>query len=278
MRHLDGIDAVVFDVDGTLLHAADPGGVHRATAIPGAVDAVERVRASGRRILCFTNGTGRLPAEYARDLARLGFPIEPGEFMNPAVVAARFIARKHPGASVLVLGGRGVSEPVRAAGLRVVDRAEPDLADVVLVGWDDGLSYGALRAACDSIWHGAPLYATSTAPVFSVAGGHAPGWSGAVVAGIVKTTGARARTLGKPDPVALREACRALGTTPARTAVIGDDLRLEIAMARRAGARALLVLTGVSTAAEAAGAPTGRAPHAVLADVTGIVPNSRTAS
>jgi NagD protein len=275
---LDGIEAVVFDVDGTLLHAADPSGVRRASPIPGAVETVARVRASGRRILCFTNGTGRLPEEYAADLARLGFPVEPHEFMNPAVVAARWLARRHPGASVLVLGGPGVSGPVRAAGLEVVDRAAPDVADVVLVGWDDGLSYAALRAACESIWRGAPLYATSTAPVFAVAGGPAPGWSGAVVAGIAKTTGARARTLGKPDPAALREACRALGTTPARTAVVGDDLRLEIAMARRAGARALLVLTGISTAAEAAAAPAARAPHAVLDDIRALVPNSRTPS
>jgi NagD protein len=276
--HLDGIDAVVFDVDGTLLHAADPSGVRRASPIAGAVETVERVRASGRRILCFTNGTGRLPAEYAADLAGLGFPIRPDEFMNPAVVAARWLARRHPGASVLVLGGPGVSGPVRDAGLRVVDRAAPDVADVVLVGWDDGLSYGALRAACDSIWRGAPLYATSTAPVFAVAGGPAPGWSGAIVAGIAKTTGVRARTLGKPDPVALREACRVLGTAPARTAVVGDDLQLEIAMARRAGARALLVLTGISTAADAAAAPPGRAPHAVLEAVDRLIPNSRTAS
>jgi ribonucleotide monophosphatase NagD (HAD superfamily) len=99
-----------------------------------------------------------------------------------------------------------------------------------------------------------------------------------VVAGIAKTTGARARTLGKPDPAALREACRALGTTPARTAVVGDDLRLEIAMARRAGARALLVLTGISTAREAASVAPGRAPHAVLDDVAGLIPNSRTVS
>jgi NagD protein len=274
---LDGIDAVVFDVDGTLLHAADPSGVHRASPIPGAVETVARVRASGRRILCFTNGTGRLPEEYAADLAALGFPVGPHEFMNPAV-AARWVARRHPGASVLVLGGPGVSGPVRAAGLRVVDRAEPDVADVVLVGWDDGLSYAALRAACESIWRGAPLYATSTAPVFAVAGGPAPGWSGAVGAGIATPPGARPRTLGKPDPAALREACRVLGTTPARTAVVGDDLRLEIAMARRAGARALLVLTGISTAAEAASAAAARAPHAVLDDIRALVPNSRTPS
>ena len=258
------IAAVVFDVDGTLLHANDPSGVQGAHPIPGAADAVARVRATGRRVLFFTNGTGRPPAEAAADLRGLGFGLDDAEYMNPAVVAASYLERKHEGASVLVLGGPGVAGPLRDRGLEVVDAANPRCADVVLVGWDDTLGYAALRAACESVWAGAPLYATSTASVFSVNGGRAPGWSGAVVAGIRQTTGARAVTLGKPSPVALREMCRVLRSTPSRTAVVGDDLDLEIAMARRLGSPTALVLTGISSRADAAARP----PDAVLPDVT----------
>jgi len=264
------IDAVVFDIDGTLLHAHDPSGVRDATPVPGAVETVERVRSSGRRVLFFTNGTGRLPAEYAADLRGVGFTLADEEFMNPAVVAARWIARRHPGRTVLVLGGPGVSGPLRDAGLAVVEAVEPAVADVVLVGWDTVLTYAALRAACESVWAGAPLLATSTAPVFSVNGGPAPGWSAAVVAGITKTTGRRGVTLGKPSPVALREMCRALGAAPGRTLVVGDDLRLEIAMARRAGAPAALVLTGISSEADARACPPRHRPDAVLPDVTAL--------
>ncbi|MDX6537748.1 MAG: hypothetical protein QOD37_2089 [Gaiellales bacterium] len=267
MSLLAGIDAVVFDVDGTLLHANDPSGPRGAHAIPGAIEAVQRVRASGRKVLFFTNGTGRPPAAYAADIRSVGFELADDEFMNPAVVAARWIARRHPGSSVLVLGGPGVAAPLRELGIETITGAEPAVADVVLVGWDDVLTYAGLRAACDSIWAGAPLLATSTASVFSVNGGTAPGWSGAVAAGIRQTTGVRALTLGKPSPIALREACRTLGVRPARTLVIGDDLALEIAMARRAGARAALVLTGVGSAEAAAGCPPARRPDAVLGDV-----------
>lgn len=256
--------AVVFDVDGTLLHASDPSGVKGAHPIPGAVAAVAHVRATGRRLLFFTNGTGRPPAEAAADLRALGFDLDDAEYMNPAVVAARHLERKHPDESVLVLGGPGVTGPLRDRGLEVVDAAAPRAAGVVLVGWDDTLSYASLRAACESVWAGAPLYATSTASVFSVNGGRAPGWSGAVVAGIRQTTGVRAVTLGKPSPIALREMCRVLGTTPSRTAVVGDDLDLEIAMARRLGSPTALVLTGISSQAEAAARP----PDVVLRDVT----------
>ncbi|HEY8647101.1 MAG TPA: HAD-IIA family hydrolase [Gaiellaceae bacterium] len=267
MSLLDEIDAVVFDVDGTLLHANDPGGVRGAHPIAGAAETVERVRASGRRVLFFTNGTDHPPAKYAADIRSVGFTLDDEEFMNPAVVAARWIARKHPGKSVLVLGGPGVIAPLQDHGIETIGSADARTADVVLVGWDDVLTYPALRAACDSIWAGAPLLATSTASVFSVNGGLAPGWSGAIVAGIRQTTGARAVTLGKPSPLALREMCRALGAKPARTLVVGDDLTLEVAMARRAGARAALVLTGTGTAEAAAAAAPALRPHAVLATV-----------
>ena len=85
------------------------------------------------------------------------------------------------------------------------------------------------------------------------------------MAGIRQTTGARAVILGKPSPIALREMCRVLGSTPSRTAVVGDDLGLEIAMARRLGSPAALVLTGISTETDAAARP----PTAVLPDVAG---------
>jgi NagD protein len=266
MNAFGGVEAVVFDIDGTLLHANDPSGVRGAHPIPGAVDAVERVRRSGRAVLFFTNGTGRPPAQAAADLRAIGFSVADAEYMNPAVVAAHWLEREHAGKTVLVLGGEGVVAPLRELGVEVIEAAAPRPADVVLVGWDDTLTYAALRAACESVWAGAPLLATSTASVFSVNGGPAPGWSGAVVAGITQTTGARAVTLGKPSPVALREMCRVLGASPARTAVVGDDLDLEIAMAKRLGSPTALVLTGISSA-EDARAPE-RAPTAVLDDVT----------
>jgi NagD protein len=64
---------------------------------------------------------------------------------------------------------------------------------------------------------------------------------------------------------------RALGTVPRRMLVVGDDLSLEIAMARRAGARAALVLTGISRAADVEALPADRRPD-VVADTVAQLP------
>ena len=46
--------------------------------------------------------------------------------------------------------------------------------------------------------------------------------------------------------------CQRLGTSPADTAIIGDRLDTDIVGGYRAGVQTMLVLTGVSTRAEAA--------------------------
>jgi len=64
--------------------------------------------------------------------------------------------------------------------------------------------------------------------------------------------------------------CRALGAPPARTLVVGDDLDLEIAMARRAGARSVLVLTGTARPGDAEARPPGLRPDLVVSDVAAL--------
>jgi ribonucleotide monophosphatase NagD (HAD superfamily) len=59
--------------------------------------------------------------------------------------------------------------------------------------------------------------------------------------------------------------CERLGTSPADTAIIGDRLDTDIVGGYRAGVRTLLVLTGVSTRAEAAQAELR--PDAIFEDL-----------
>jgi HAD superfamily hydrolase (TIGR01450 family) len=267
MTDLSAAEAVIFDVDGTLVHAVGPGGLRGAEVIPGAIEALTAVRDSGRRVLVFTNGNGKRPDEYVTDLNALGFPIEAHEFINPAVVAASWIASEHPSASVLPVGGEGVTAPLDAAGVRRLAAEDGSGADIVLVGWDESLTYTQLRAACTAVWSGARLLTTSNAPRISVQGGLAPGWSGAITAGIERTTGVDALVLGKPAPESFEQAAAMLDAAPERVAMVGDDLTVDISMARRAGAPAVLVLSGTATAEEADALDADRRPTAVIDDV-----------
>ena len=88
---------------------------------------------------------------------------------------------------------------------------------------------------------------------------------GAICACLTAATGVRPVVLGKPDPAMLHDLCVRAGVTPDRLAMVGDRLYTDVAMARQAGAVAVLVLTGEATADQAAACP--EPPHLVVADV-----------
>ena len=83
MTWLPGIRGVLFDVDGTLLCKDEP--------IPGAAEAIERLRARGISFRIGTNTTRRPRSAVAEVLRRGGIRVENHEILAPAVLARRRI-------------------------------------------------------------------------------------------------------------------------------------------------------------------------------------------
>ena len=71
----------------------------RRTAIPGAPEAIERLRQSGRRVLFVTNNSMSTIAEQERALAAVGVPAE-GDVVTSAQAAAALVAPAGPGRGV----------------------------------------------------------------------------------------------------------------------------------------------------------------------------------
>ena len=62
---LDDVRGFVFDVDGSLVHRDSS---FRAVPLPGAVEVLDAIRASGRPLVLFTNGSHLSPEAFARGL------------------------------------------------------------------------------------------------------------------------------------------------------------------------------------------------------------------
>jgi HAD superfamily hydrolase (TIGR01450 family) len=256
-------EAFVFDVDGTLILSDDPnaggGGVQ---VLRGATEVLRLCRA--RRVALFTNGSGQSPREVAAKLRLAGLDVADDEIVTPPVVAVEYIRRHHSGQAVLAFGNEGVLEPVRQAGIRLAALEDAEHAGVVLIGADLDFTYPKLEAACRAVWAGAPLLVTSMAPFFASRRGRMPSPSGSIAAGIRHVTGVEPRVIGKPSPLAMQVLAESLGTTAQRIAVIGDDLQLEVRMAREAGAFGVLVLSGSTHQSDLAGVPPAHQPHLVV--------------
>jgi|TARA_R110002124_G_scaffold287360_1_gene473793 4-nitrophenyl phosphatase len=244
MEHETEIRGVIFDIDGTLALMDKSKGTY--TALPGAVDALEKCRKAGLPVVAYTNGTFFPPSHYYPLLADAGLVIDPGFVMTPASVAAHHLAQLgHK--RVMVLGGEGSKVPMREAGFEVVEPISgQDPVDAVLTGWVRDFGVKDLEALCEAVWAGAVPFTASNAPFFASSKGKMLGVSGAVSAMIAHTTGQIPMVLGKPATLGMDMSSKLMGLDPAEIAVIGDDPALEIAMARKSGALAIGVTTGIS--------------------------------
>lgn len=266
--HAHKIKAAVFDIDGTLALMDKATGTY--AALPGAQQALADLAARGLPVVAYTNGTFFPPAHYYPLLADAGLPLAPGHILTPATVAAGLLAEKGY-RRLMVIGAEGTKTPLREAGITVAEPGDDGEVEAVLVGWTPDFGAKDLEHAAQALWSGAALYATSIAPYFAAAKGRMLGISGAIVAALGNATGATATVFGKPETAGLTLAAALAGTEPQEMAVIGDDPRLEIAMARRAGAFAVGVTTGIADSATFQAEPEATRAHVVLPGLTGLM-------
>ena len=96
---LDDVRGFVFDVDGTLVQRGPDG---RGRPQPGAREVLERIRASDRPLVLFTNGSHAGAEAIARGLREDGLPVGDHELLTPVESAISYLHRRHCGRPVLV--------------------------------------------------------------------------------------------------------------------------------------------------------------------------------
>ena len=241
---LRAVRGVIFDIDGCLVLADRPGG-HGGRPLPGAVEAVAAVRRSGRSVVAFTNGSSQVPAEIAANLRALGFDLDDSEVLTPSVVAADIVLQRFGDNRVLAFGGHGLVDVLEDAGVALCEIDRPQDACAVVIGWDVNFDRDRLQAAAEAVWSGAPLLVTSDARRFASATRPMAGVGGFIAKGLSYVTDTRYEVVGKPSAAAMSAAARRLGVSADEILVAGDDLTLEIAMARSHNAVGVLVTTGL---------------------------------
>jgi HAD superfamily hydrolase (TIGR01450 family) len=268
LRRLAAVQGVVFDVDGCLVLSERPGGAG-GRALPGAVDTVDAVRRSGRRVVAFTNASNHAPAVIAADLRAVGLPFAAEDVLTPAVVGAEVIRERYGDRPVLAFGGPGLVDVLATGGVNL--RPSAGRAAAVVVGWDTGFGQEQLQRAAEALWAGADLFVTSDAGRFASSNGPLAGVAGFIGSGLSHVTGQRYEVLGKPSTAAMAVAARRLEVAADRMLVAGDDLTLDVRMARRAGAVGVLITTGLHSEADAATAPPADRPDAVLTGLPDLI-------
>jgi HAD superfamily hydrolase (TIGR01458 family) len=232
--------AYLIDLDGTLY----TGGA----AVPGAVEAIGRLRAGGVPFRLVTNTTSRSRAMLCTRLAEYGFHMDAEELFT-ATSAGAILARERghrrvaPFVPEAALGDLGELELAGGCSGRVPHPGwQPD---AVLVGdLGDRWTYALMQEAFEYLMAGADLIALSR-DRYWLKDGRLALDAGAFVAGLEYAAGRPAVVAGKPSRYFFEAAVGSLrGIPPGAVAMVGDDLWSDVHGAQQAGLRGWLVQTG----------------------------------
>ena len=226
-RHA-AVAAVAFDLDGTLYLGEQ--------VVPGAPEVVEHVRALGLRPLFLTNTTMRNPAQLAARLAGLGIAAVADEIYSSATAAARYAAERGHRVAYVV-GSPVLRAELEEHGLRLTERG--DQADCLVVGFvpdfDPSTMPDGFRPECEFV-------AANLDADYPVEGGvRMPGCLQTVERVAARLGRSYDAVAGKPGTFMLECVEADLGLTPDEVVVVGDNLDSDVAMARAAGCRSILI-------------------------------------
>jgi len=248
---------IIFDLDGTLYRGD--------RAIPGAPDAIRRLREAGCAVTFLSNKPLQPRESYAQKLTLLGIAAQPREVLTSGHVLGRWLSAAAPGARIYVLGEPPLIEEMRTFGLLPTDGTGP--VDFVVASFDRTVDYGKINTAFQALRRGARLVATNADRTCPVEGGEIPD-AAAVIGALEGCTGQQPELVaGKPSPLMIQAALAHMGLQAQQCLVVGDRLETDILMGRQAGAATALVLTGVTARDSLAGVSPSNLPDFVLDSV-----------
>jgi len=259
-RLCEAYDVALLDLDGVIYLGGK--------AVPGAADALAEASRAGMRAAFVTNNASRSPSRIAAQLNSLGVPATATDVVTSAQAAARLLAERLPaGAPVLVAGGTGLRIALHERNLRPVSSAA-EHPQAVVQGFSPDLNYGLLAEAALAIRAGAWYVASNADATLPTPRGPAPG-NGSIIALLAAATGVQPVVAGKPETPLHAESVQRTGAK--HPLVVGDRLDTDIEGAFNGHADSLLVLTGVSTPADAILAPPHCRPTYIARDLGGLV-------
>lgn len=227
------MNGLLIDLDGTLYHGSN--------RIEGADRLIAALREANMAYCYVTNNSTSTPAEVADRLSAMGIPALPGEVCTSAQAAAGYIAERSPGASVYVIGEKGLYEAMIDAGLRPTE----ENPDFVVQGLDRSLTYERIAKAVHCIRGGSTFVMTNPDLLLPSANGLLPG-AGSIGAMLRAASGQEPIVIGKPSGILMDYSLEKLGMEAANTWVVGDNLATDIAAGVAAGCGTALVFTGLT--------------------------------
>lgn len=221
----------ILDMDGTF-YLGD-------RLLEGSLYFIEKVKATGRRYLFFTNNSSRTGEYYREKLARMGCRVEEDEIITSGDVTIKFLKENYPGACIYLVGTEMLEESFIKGGISLTCKKP----EIVVFSFDTSLTYEKISRACTYIRNGAVFLATNPDLNCPTEDGFIPD-CGSICAMVEAATGVKPKYLGKPFKETVDMISLVTGIKREEIAFVGDRLYTDIAIAINNGITGILVLTG----------------------------------
>ena len=234
----------IFDVDGVICRGEE--------LIPGAPEAIERLRRDGKHVIFISNNSTKSRSDYLAKFKRLGIPAQESDLVLSTYATAQYVAKECPRARVYMIGAPGLRKELELAQLEVID--DPFQAEYVVVGspfdgkgrlTEENISRttGALRA----LYHAnAKFIATNPDRIFPASDGVIPG-TGAMIGALSYMLERQPDVIiGKPNTYIVEIALSRLGLKAEECVIIGD-MDTDMLAGQRTGMTTVYVRSGAMT-------------------------------
>ncbi|XP_071942439.1 haloacid dehalogenase-like hydrolase domain-containing protein 2 isoform X2 [Antedon mediterranea] len=220
------LKAVLVDLSSTI-HVED-------YAIPGAIQAIQRLKDSSLDVKFVTNTTKESKNRLHERIHRLGFNIQKNEIFT-SLTAARNLVDEQKLRPMLLLEDEALED---------FEGISQENLNSVVVGLAPGcFNYEKLNVAFRLLMQGHPLIAVHKARYYKRPDGLALG-PGGFVSGLEFATGTTATVVGKPQEAFFLSALKTVNCKPCEAVMIGDDLTDDVEGANKIGMKSILVKTG----------------------------------
>lgn len=224
---------LLIDMDGVIY-----GG---EVMVPGADEFIHRLLKESIPFRFMTNNSQRTRVDAVRKLDKMGIRVSEEHVYTSAMATGKFLASQIPKGTAYVLGEGGLLSSLHENGISLVN-SDPDF---VVLGEGRNFTLEMVQRAVDMILAGAKFVITNRDP-----SPKKKGWDNLGIAAtsamIEEATGVKAFVVGKPSPVMMRSARKALGLETAQTTIIGDTMDTDIRGGVQMGYKTVLVLSGVT--------------------------------
>jgi 4-nitrophenyl phosphatase len=234
---MDKYKAICLDLDGTVYRGTDP--------ISEAVSFIGNMQQNGIDPYFITNNSSMTGVKFGEKLASFGITADPDRIMTSAIAAAKYCKENFNGATVMMIGEKGLEEALVSEGI-VITAKNPD---VVIMGIDRSITYAKLADACLALRAGAHFVATNSDKAFPTERGLVPG-NGSFVTLMESATGVLPVFVGKPESHMLEFIQAEKGYRKEEMVMIGDNYDTDIQAGIRFGIDTVHVAGGVTSREE----------------------------